>query len=207
MKIGYARVSTQDQNLDIQIADLKIFGCEKIYREKVSGVKERPELKKMIETLREGDVVCVWKIDRLGRSIQDLLELIKTFKDKSTGFVSLQDSIDLTTIQGRLAFNILAVFAEFERELIRERTIAGLRKARENGRIGGKKPGLSPEAKIKARNAYRLNKLNNNFPKEERQSVEDICKSLGISRATFYRYLDWAKKEESEKTIKKNNKK
>ncbi len=124
MKIGYARVSTQDQNLELQIEALKKFGCEEIFKEKKSAVKERPELEKMLMHLRAGDVVVVWKLDRLGRSLEHLIDLVTGFREKNVEFVSLNDSIDTTTIQGRLTFNIFASFAEFEREIIRERTLA-----------------------------------------------------------------------------------
>ena len=151
MKIGYARVSTKDQNLELQTEALQKAGCEKIYKETQSAVKERPELQSMLNHLRQGDVVVVWKLDRLGRSLKHLIDLVTGFREKGIEFISLNDSIDTTTVQGRLTFNIFASFAEFERELIRERTMAGLQAARERGRIGGRKKGLSPEAK---RTAY-----------------------------------------------------
>ncbi len=206
MIIGYARVSTNDQNLDVQIADLKIYGCEKIHKEKQSAVKERPELDKLLSNLRKGDTVVVWKLDRLGRSLKHLIDLMNSFKEKEVEFISLNDPIDTTTIQGRLVFNLFASFAEFERELIRERTIAGLRRARENGRVGGKRPGLSDASKHKARYILHRNKINNQLPKSERKSVDDLVSESGVSRATFYRYLSWAEKEELEKTTKKKEK-
>lgn len=196
MKIGYARVSTRDQNLDLQVDALQKYGCEKLFQEKQSAVKERPELEKLLEHIREGDIVVVWKLDRLGRSLRHLVDLMALFKDKGVEFVSLNDSIDTTSIQGRLIFNLFASFAEFERELIRERTMAGLKRARENGRIGGKKKGLSPEAKKKALVAWHLNEQNNAIAdRSQKLSIPDIAKTLNISRATFYRYLDWAKGE------------
>lgn len=204
MKIGYARVSTRDQNLDLQIDALQKFGCEKLYQEKQSAVKERPELDKMLEHIREGDAVVVWKLDRLGRSLRHLVDLIALFKEKKVEFVSLNDNIDTTTIQGRLIFNLFASFAEFERELIRERTMAGLKRARENGRIGGKKKGLSPEAKKKAFAAWQLNERNNAIvDRTQKLSIPDIAKTLNISRATFYRYLDWVKSEMEREKSKK----
>jgi DNA invertase Pin-like site-specific DNA recombinase len=197
MKIGYARVSTRDQNLELQLEALQKFECEKVFQEKQSAVKERPELDRMLTNLRNGDTVVVWKLDRLGRSLRHLVDLMALFKEKGVEFISLNDNIDTTTIQGRLIFNLFASFAEFERELIRERTLAGLKRARENGRIGGKKKGLTEEAKKKAKAALSLTTGNNKRPREEKLSVDDIAKTLGLSRATFYRYLDWAKKDES----------
>jgi DNA invertase Pin-like site-specific DNA recombinase len=195
MKIGYARVSTRDQNLELQLEALQKFECEKIFQEKQSAVKERPELDRMLTILRNGDIVVVWKLDRLGRSLRHLVDLMAIFKEKGVEFISLNDNIDTTTIQGRLIFNLFASFAEFERELIRERTLAGLKRARENGRIGGKKKGLTEDAKKKAKAALSLTQENNKKPREDKLSVDDIAKTLGLSRATFYRYLDWAKKD------------
>ena len=187
MKIGYARVSTQDQNLDLQIEALKKEECEEIFSEKLSAVKERPELEKMISILRKGDVVVVWKLDRLGRSLKHLIDLVAMFRDKGVEFISLNDNIDTTTIHGRLIFNIFASFAEFERELISERTKAGLAAARAKGRIGGRKKGLSKLAKGKALIAFHLS--------EGDMLVSDILKQLNISKSTYYRYLEFAKNE------------
>ena len=115
MKIGYARVSTRDQNLDLQLEALQKFECEKLFQEKQSAVKERPELDRMLSILRNGDIVVVWKLDRLGRSLRHLVDLMSLFKEKGVEFISLNDNIDTTTIQGRLIFNLFASFAEFER--------------------------------------------------------------------------------------------
>jgi len=188
MKIGYARVSTKDQNLELQTEALKKAGCTKIFKEKKSAIKERPELEKMLEHLREGDVIVVWKLDRLGRSLRHLIDLVTSFREKGIEFVSLNDSIDTTTAQGRLTFNIFASFAEFEREIIRERTLAGLQAARERGRIGGRKKGLSPEAKKTAFACYQL-------WKDHTRTVSEILKIVNVSKATFYRYIAWVKKE------------
>ena len=193
MIIGYARVSTKDQNLELQLDALKNFGCEKILKEKQSAVKERPELDKMLSILRKGDKVVVWKLDRLGRSLKHLIDLMNEFKAKEVEFISLNDNIDTTTIQGRLIFNLFASFAEFERELIRERTLAGLKTARENGRTGGKKPGLTPEAQRKAVAVYHFTTENRRKPREQRMSVPELAKAVDISRATYYRYMEWAK--------------
>lgn len=183
MKVGYARVSTTDQNLDLQIDALEKEGCEKIYQEKISGAKmDRPEFNKMGETLRKGDVVVVYKLDRLGRSLRHLVETIADFQEKGVGFKSINDPIDTTTSQGRLIFNIFASLAEFERDLIRERTQAGLTSARARGRLGGRPKGLSEEAQQTARvceSLYREGEL----------SVNAIARQLGISKATLYKYL------------------
>jgi len=186
MKIGYARVSTQDQKLELQTSELEKYGCKKIFKEKRSAVKERPELDKLLTHLRSRDVVVVWKLDRLGRSLRHLIDLVARFRESDVDVVSLSDNIDTTTAQGRLIFNIFASFAEFERELISERTKAGLKAARDKGRVGGRKPGLSDDAKTKAWAAFHLYK-------QEDLSISDILKQLNVSRATFYRYLDWAK--------------
>ncbi|KOY84331.1 resolvase [bacterium 336/3] len=183
MKIGYARVSTQDQNLNLQTDALKQAGCEKIFEEKVSGAKQsRPELDRMLEQLRKGDVVMVYKLDRLGRSIKHLLELVEVFKNKEVELVSISDNIDTSSIQGRLVFNIFASIAEFERDLIRERTMAGLQAARKRGRIGGRPKGLSDKAQ-------RLALVAEALYKENTLSVNEIAKNLGISKATLYKYL------------------
>jgi DNA invertase Pin-like site-specific DNA recombinase len=183
MKIGYARVSTQDQNLDLQTDVLKQAGCEKIFQEKISGSKaQRMELEKMLAQLRKGDVVVIYKLDRLGRSIKHLLELMEIFKEKEVELVSLSDNIDTSTIQGRLIFNIFASIAEFEKDLIRERTMAGLAAARKRGRIGGRSKGISEQAKKTAIVAEALYK-------ENTLSVNEISKNLAISKATLYKYL------------------
>lgn len=183
MKIGYARVSTNDQNLDLQLDALKAEGCEKIYFDKISGSKaERPELSKLKESLRKGDTVIVYKIDRLGRSLKHLIETISEFDEQGVSFKSITDPIDTTSAQGKLIFNIFASLSEFERELIRERTNAGLRSARARGRIGGRPKGLSPQAEDKAR-------ICESLYKEGRLSANDIAKNQGISKGTLYRYL------------------
>ena len=183
MKIGYARVSTQDQKLELQLDDLKSYGCETVYKEKMSGKsKTRPQLEKMIDQLRKGDVVVVWKLDRLGRSLKDLIELVSSFREKGVEFVSLKDGIDTGTATGRFTFNIFASLAEFEREIIRERTMAGLEAARSRGKKGGRPAGLSKEALAKAKSAKIL------YESGEK-TVSEIANSLGISRATCYRYI------------------
>lgn len=194
MKIGYARVSTRDQNLELQIDALKKENCEKIFSEKQSAIKERPELEKMIGMIRDGDVVIVWKLDRLGRSLKHLIDLVAMFREKGVEFVSLNDNIDTTTIHGRLIFNIFASFAEFERELISERTRAGLAAAREKGRIGGRKPGLSKSAVNKAHAALHFSTRD--------MTVSEILEQLDISKSTYYRYLDFAKNDHTIRKVK-----
>lgn len=145
MKIGYSRVSTNDQNLDLQHDALKAAGIEKVFYDKVSGTKERPKLAEALEFLREGDTLIVWRLDRLGRSLKDLLEIVTGLEKRKIHFVSLTENIDTTTATGKLIFHIFASFAEFERNLIRERTNAGLTAAKARGIKGGRKPALNAE--------------------------------------------------------------
>lgn len=183
MKIGYARISTKGQNLDLQIDALKKAGCEKIYKDIISGsLSNRPALDKLLNDANKKDVIVIWKLDRLGRSLKNLVELINTLNDKEIGLQSLNDPVDTTTAQGRLIFNIFGSLAEFERELIKERTIAGLEAAREKGNVGGRPKGLSKKAQNTALTAEYLYK-------EEKLSVNEIIDQLGIGRSTLYRYL------------------
>lgn len=183
MKIGYARVSTKDQNLALQKDALLNEGCKLIYEEKVSGAKaDRLELRKLIDQLREDDVMIVWKLDRLGRSLRDLVNLVTEIQNKGAGLKSLNDFIDTTTSQGKLTFHLFAALAEFERDIISERTKAGLKAARARGRKGGRPKGLSKEAKNKSIIAKSL------YEKRE-MSVAEICQYLKIARSTFYKYL------------------
>lgn len=183
MKFGYARVSTKGQNLDLQIQQLQQEGCEKIFTDVVSGVKaERPELDRMLEQVRAGDVIIIWKLDRLGRSLTHLIELVNKLVDQQVGLKSLNDPIDTTNSQGRLIFNIFASLAEFERDLIIERTQAGLKAARARGRVGGRPKGLSKAAEQKALAAASLYREGN-------LTVKQISENLGISKGTLYSYL------------------
>lgn len=187
-KIGYARVSTKEQKLNLQIDALKKEGCKSkdIFTEKVSGSKkDRPQLQKMIEHLRKGDVVIIWKLDRLGRSLKELIELVAKFNEMGVGLKSINDPIDTTTSHGKLIFNIFACLAEFERDTIRERTKAGLNAARARGRVGGRPKGLSKEAKSKAEFAAMLYKKRG----AEELSISDICERVGCSKPTLYNYL------------------
>ncbi|HFH0031443.1 TPA: recombinase family protein [Salmonella enterica subsp. salamae serovar 42:g,t:-] len=146
MQIGYVRVSTNDQNTDLQRNALNCAGCELIFEDKISGTKsERPGLKKLLRTLSEGDTLVVWKLDRLGRSMRHLVVLIEELRERGVNFRSLTDSIDTSTPMGHFFFHVMGALAEMERELIVERTRAGLEAARAQGRIGGRRPKLTPE--------------------------------------------------------------
>lgn len=183
MKIGYARVSTKDQVLDLQIDALTKDGCELIFKETASGAKtDRPELQKLLNHLRKGDVVVVYKLDRLGRSLKHLLEVVAELNSKEVGIRSINDAIDTTTPQGRLFFNISASFAEFERDLIRERTKSGLEAARARGRKGGRRQGMTKEAEQKAI-------LAETYYREGKLGVNQIAKEIGVSKMTLYKYL------------------
>jgi DNA invertase Pin-like site-specific DNA recombinase len=183
VQIGYARVSTKEQSFDLQVDALHKAGCEKIYREVVSGAKaERPVLTGLLGELRASDVLVIWKLDRLGRSLRHLVELAGTLMERDVGLKSLNDPIDTTTPQGRLIFNLFASLAEFERDLIRERTQAGLMAARARGRKGGRPKGLLPQAERTACAAETLYR-------ERRLSVRAIASELGIAKSTLYDYL------------------
>lgn len=183
MKFGYARVSTHDQNLNLQVDALRKDGCEEIFQEVASGSKmDRPELTKLLNQIRKGDVITIWKLDRLGRSLKHFLSLTSDLLKKGVNLKSLNDPIDTTCSQGRLVFNIFASLAEFERDLIIERTQAGLNAARSRGRLGGRPKGLSDEAKKKAVAAEALYN-------ERKLGVNEIGKNLSICKATLYSYL------------------
>ncbi|MBD2705333.1 recombinase family protein [Spirosoma sp. BT702] len=183
MKLGYARVSTQDQNLALQLDALKATGCSKIFQEKASGSKiERPELNRLLELIREGDTLVIWKLDRLGRPLNHLIEVMTQLEEQHVGLVSLNDPIDTTTAQGRLVFRIFASLAEFEREVIRERTLAGLASARRRGQLLGRRKELSKAAEQKAR-------IGESLYKEAKYSVEQIARELHFSKTTLYKYL------------------
>jgi len=152
MLIGYARVSTDDQDTAAQVAALKAAGCERIYREKASGGRwDRPELHRLLDQLRKGDVLVVWKLDRLSRSLRDVLIIMERLAEAKAGFRSLTEAIDTTTPAGRMMMQMVGAFAEFERSMLRERTKAGLDAARAEGRIGGRRPKLSPQQQTEIR--------------------------------------------------------
>ncbi len=146
MLIGYARVSTTDQDTAVQVAALKAAGCERIFREKASGGRwDRPELHRRLDQLRKGDVLAVWNLDRLSRSLRDVLTIMERLGEAGAGFRSLSEAIDTTTPAGRMMMQMVGAFAEFERAMLRERTKAGLDAARRDGRIGGRRPKLTPQ--------------------------------------------------------------
>lgn len=180
MLVGYARVSTGEQSLDLQKDELQGAGCSKVYEDVLSGAKavERPGLAECLKYLREGDTLVVWKLDRLGRSLPHLIEVVQELEERGIGFKSLREAIDTTTSGGKLIFHIFGALAEFERDIIRERTTAGLRAARARGRTGGR-PKAMDEQKLRQAQALRDNPS---------LSIAEICKMLGVSEATFYRY-------------------
>lgn len=183
MKIGYARVSTKEQSLSMQVEALKNAGCDQVHEEIASGVKTaRPVLEEIMRNIREGDILVIWKLDRLGRNLAHLIHLTTKLTEKKVGLISLNDPIDTSTAQGRMVFGIFASLAEFERELIRERTQAGLKSARARGRKGGRPKGMSQLAIEKAAIAEALYK-NGSIP------VKKIADQLGISKTTLYLYL------------------
>ena len=186
MLIGYARISTADQTLDLQLDALKKAGCEQIFTDRVSGTKaERKGLTEALSHLRAGDTLVVWRLDRLGRSLRHLIDTITALNDRGVGFKSLQENIDTTTSGGKLVFHIFGALAEFEREIIRERTTAGLKSARTRGRVGGRQKTLSAKEVQMLRN----------MAADKSLTVSDICRTLGIGRTTFYRYVKAAERK------------
>jgi DNA invertase Pin-like site-specific DNA recombinase len=180
MLIGYARVSTADQDPQLQIEALDRAGCEKVFSDKVSGSRaERPGLDQALSHARKGDTLVVWKLDRLGRSLKHLIETVAQLDKRGIGFKSLSESIDTTTPGGKLIFHVFGALAEFERELIRERTGAGLASARARGRKGGRPKSLDEKRRAQAQTLH----------KDPSNSIADICRTLKIGRTTLYRYL------------------
>src|SRR2546429_6622977 len=187
MLIGYARVSTQDQTLDLQTDALTRAGCEKIFTDTTSGAKsERPGLQDAMNHLRAGDTLVVWRLDRLGRTLKHLIATITDLNDKDIGFKSLQENMDTTTSGGKLIFHIFGALAEFEREVIRERTNAGLQAARARGRLGGrpKLQSLDPKKIALARKLY----------EDGSMPMQELCDTRHMSKATLYRYVNVSKK-------------
>ena len=180
MLIGYERVLTNNQNLALQHDALQSAGCEKIFSDKMSGAKaNRPGLKKAFDFAREGDTLVVWRLDRLGRLLKDLIALVEEMEKHKIGLRSLQENIDTTTSGGKLIFHMFGALAEFERNLIRERTQAGLQAARARGRKGGRRQKLTAQ-EIEIGRALAA---------DPKRSVTSICEHLGISRPTYYRYI------------------
>jgi DNA invertase Pin-like site-specific DNA recombinase len=192
MLIGYARVSTMEQNLNLQTDALRRVGCEKIFTDQVSGsVKNRPQLHQALDFIRSGDTLVVWRLDRLGRSLRHLIELVTELQEQGIGFRSLSESMDTTTCSGKLIFHIFGALAEFERNLIRERTKAGLEAARARGRKGGRKPALSAKQQQVAVKLYH----------EKDHTAEEICRIMGISKPTLYSYIKKAEGSEEKDAI------
>jgi DNA invertase Pin-like site-specific DNA recombinase len=182
MKIGYARVSTADQNPQMQITALKKAGCTQIITEKASGGNnKRPQLKKLLESLQKGDTLTIWKLSRLARSLSHVIEIVKTLETKGANLEVLSQKIDTRTPEGKLFFHMTAAFDEFQRELIVENTHIGLIEARERGRKGGRPLTLSENKK---RTVEALIRDKSNFP-----FIRDVIKAAGISKATFYRHF------------------
>jgi len=181
MQIGYARVSKEEQHLALQLDALNQAGCERIFEDTITGTKdERFGLTQCLDALRPGDTLVVWRLDRLGRSLRHLIDLITTLDERGIGFKSTTEQIDTTTSSGKLIFHIFGALAEFERNLIRERTIAGLAAARARGKLGGRPRKLPSDGKVHlAKTLYH----------QKQRPIADICKTLGISRATLYRYV------------------
>ncbi len=187
MKYGYARISTKDQRIDLQLDALREVGCSKIFNDIAKGARQdRPELTKLLEIVEEKDTIVIWKLDRLGRSLHHLVKIVNDLNSKNVGLVSLNDPIDTTTAQGRLMFNVFASLAEFERDVIYERTIAGIKSAKARGRLGGRPKGLSDNAKQKACLAEALYKQNE-------LTSDQIANQLNISKPTMYKYLKYRK--------------
>jgi len=179
--LGYARVSTLEQNADLQADALTAAGCWRVFTDHVSGAKaERPELDRVLEQLRDGDTLVIWRLDRLGRSLRHLIDVVADLSARGVGFWSVSESIDTTTSGGRLVFHVFGALAEFERDLIRERTLAGLQAGRRRGRAGGRPALMTKDKTTTAQRMYDQQEL----------TVEQIARALGVSRSTIYRALN-----------------
>ena len=180
MRVGYTRVSTPDQSIDLQREALEQSGCDKIFHEVASGAKaDRAILNAALDYVRPGDTLVVWRLDRLGRSLGQLITLMNTLHERHIGFQSLVEAIDTTTPTGQFFFQVTGAFAELERNLMRERTMAGLASARRRGRKGGRRPTIDPKTFAMALQLYEA----------QTESVQSICEQLGMAKRTFYRYL------------------
>jgi DNA invertase Pin-like site-specific DNA recombinase len=180
MLIGYARVSTHDQTLNLQQDALQKAGCTRIFTDTASGAKtERIGLEQALNYVRKDDTLVVWRLDRLGRSLSHLIATMTDLEERGIGFKSLTENIDTMTSGGKLIFHIFGALAEFERNLIRERTQAGLAAARERGRIGGRPKALTPKQILIAQSLYA----------DPKNSIQEICRTLKISKVTLYRYI------------------
>ncbi|MBM3536047.1 MAG: recombinase family protein [Alphaproteobacteria bacterium] len=179
MRIGYARVSTNDQNLDLQLDALRIARCDRIFEDQASGSRaDRPGLAAAVESAGKGDVLVVWRLDRLGRSLPHLIDVVANLANRGIGFQSLTECVDTTSAGGKLVFHIFGALAEFERSLIRERTNAGLQAARSRGRIGGRPRAMTVEKVTAARRLLR-----------DGTAVRDVASAIGVSVPTLYRWL------------------
>lgn len=184
MLIGYARVSTDDQNLDLQRDALQTAGCGKTFEDQISGAKaERPELQAALHFARPGDTLVICRLDRLSRSLKDLIEMVKHLESNGIGLKSIQESIDTASSSGMLIFHLFGALAEFERNLTRERTQAGLKAARARGRKGGRPKTLSKDKQALAVQLY----------KDKKHTVAQICVLMGVSRPTLYKYIESAR--------------
>jgi len=184
MLIGYARVSTTDQTLNLQMDALEKIGCSKIFTDTASGAKaQRLGLEEALDYVREGDTLVVWRLDRLGRSLKHLIDTITDLNNRKIGFKSITENIDTTTSGGKLIFHIFGALAEFERDIIRERTNAGLLAARARGHLGGR-------PKVSTLNTPKKVALAQSLYDNKNNSIDEICKTLNISRATLYRYVN-----------------
>lgn len=189
-KVGYARVSTRDQHLEAQQQRLEDDGCERIFADKASGtLASRPQWDECLRYMREGDMLVTVKLDRIGRSLKNLAAVMATLQDRKISLKVIDQGIDTTTSAGRFTYNLFAAVAEFERDLISERTMDGLAVARARGRIGGAQPKLTPAQKIKAQAMY--DELGTDD--KRRWTVAEIAGALGVSRPTIYRVLDPSK--------------
>src|ERR1017187_9194030 len=178
--LGYARVSTSEQNASLQLDALRSAGCIKVFTDKASGsLDRRPQLDRLLDQLRPSDTIVVWRVGRFGRALKHLIQIVEDLAESGVGFKSLTEGMDTTTSGGKLIFSIFGALAEFERALIRERTMAGLAAARSRGRVGGGPPVMTPEKIKVARNLYQARDL----------TVEEIAKTVGVSRKTVYRHL------------------
>lgn len=195
--IGYARVSTLDQDPALQLDALEAAGCTRVFEDRASGsVSTRPELSHALDHLRAGDTLVVWRLDRLGRSLRDLVKIVDDLAMRDIGFRSLHESIDTTSPSGKLTFHLFGALAEFERDLIRERTAAGLAAARTRGRVGGR-PTVMTEKKLKIAVAMLASQ---NADGTSEHTVEDVAKTIGVSRATVYRAVRRSSKPASGKS-------
>ena len=186
MLIGYARVSTDDQNLELQKDALTKAGCERILEDHQSGAKaERPGLKAVLEFAREEDTIVVWRLDRLSRTLRDLIEMVTRLESQNIGLKSLQETLDTSSSSGKLIFHLFGALSEFERNLIRERTQAGLSAARARGRMGGRPKALKADKRVLAVKLY----------DEKVHTVKEICQMMKISKPTLYKYIEAERKK------------